>query len=429
MKKSTKWILCFLTALAVSGTAALAACSPTEKESEQSHIEHIDENGDNICDVCGENMGGSSNVTVPEYATPSQDYTYWAGKALTKGELLKEDVTDKEITYQFSSTYTQEGYGTYYMLINMYADGYVRVYQYRGYLFEYAGYWVNDGADLGLWVGVCEYGMGINGLLSIYTYNYSNSLLYSDDATFTFTYSISLGGADGGIYVRAVEFNNQTGEVEYATSQDWVVYVEQVTGESFELLDFTSWTGNDVQETLVAVTMTATDGSGTTRDVLFYDENEYDFGGLGGTWSIEGASLILSQDADNGAEWIVTANDDGSYTLTYDYHNEDGTVFSGTLSAEDFQVLSSSQVATTVTLRFGGNVDGYAMPMEFYTNGTFSIQSGTVMGTWSVENGTLVFSVESLTYDAATATITLNSQVVFSAVLTAEQQEALGLTV
>lgn len=422
MKKSFTKIACLLAAAVfAAGALSLSACE------DKDHTAHIDANGDGLCDECGKKITGSIDPTPtvgPEkytYKTPAREYTYWAGKASTKGDLLKEDESGKEIAYQFSSTYEQEGAGMYYVLVNMYSDGYVRVYQYRGILFEYGGYWVNDGDDTGLWVGVLEYGFQN----TIYTYNYSNNLI-AEDGKFTFTYSISLGGADGGIYVRAVEFNDQSGEVSYATTRDWINYVQGETGENIVRPDFSTWTGNEEKEVLVSVSMT--DKDGTSRKVEFLPDNKTDFGGVGGTWDIIGGALVMSAAEGSESEWIVTVNSDGSYSVTYDYHNADGTVFSGTLSEEDFKTLSSSLTVASVKLYFGGNTESsVTQTIVFAPDGTYSGGDGKISGVWKVENGVFTGD-EVLSYDAESKTLTLSAGAYsFSAVLTDSELTALGM--
>lgn len=438
MKKNVKWLVCLLTAIGVAGSVALSACNnDNDDDNDATHTTHVDADNDGKCDECGADMGSAGtdpdenpddgDEQTPEYLTPEKSDEYWAELAETKGNLLKENAAEKEVAYQFAATYTQEGAGTYYVLMNLYADGYVRVYQYRGFLFEYGGYWVNDGEDMGLWVGALEYGLD-NGGVQVYSYDYSNNLTYDSNNTFTFTFSISLGAADGGLYVRSVEFNNLSGEVAYETTQDWIDYVEEETGETFEELDFSGWTGNVVKETLVSVSMT--DKDGTSRDVKFYAENEYDFGGLGGSWQISGGELAITQETDNGAEWTVTGNADGSYTLTYYYHNAEGTVFTGTLSAEDFAALTASQVTATVTLYFGGNTEStVTQTVEFLSDGTYSAAGGQMTGTWKAENGVLTLT-GALSYDAETKALTLSAGTYsFSAVLSADEQDELGLVV
>lgn len=413
MKKTFKKIICLLAATVFAvGTFSLSSC----------------ENGEHNSPTPTPTPSVTPTPTPePEkytYKTPTREYTYWAEKASKKGDLLKEDESGKEISYQFTSTYNQEGSGLYYVLVNMYADGYVRVYQYRGILFEYGGYWVNDGDDTGLWVGVLEYGFNNDGTI-VYTYNYSNSLI-AEDGKFTFTYSISLGGADGGIYVRAVEFNEKSGEVAYKTVQDWINYVQKETGENVKRSDFSTWTGNEEKEVLVSVSMT--DKDGTSRKVEFLPDNKTDFGGVGGTWDIIDGALVMSAAEGSEAEWIVTANSDGSYSVIYDYHNSDGTVFNGTLSAEDFETLSSSFTVASVKLYFGGNTESsVTQTIVFAPDGTYSVGDGKISGTWSVENGMFIGD-EMLSYDTKSKTLTLSAGTYsFSAVLTDEEIALLGI--
>lgn len=411
MKKTFKKIICLLAATVfAAGTLSLSSC------------ENDDHNFPTPTPTPSVTPTPTPEPEKYTYKTPTREYTYWAEKASVKGDLLKEDESEKEIAYQFASTYEHKSVGMYYVLVNMYADGYVRVYQYRGMLFEYGGYWVNDGDDSGLWVGVLEYGFQN----VIYTYNYSNSLI-AEDGKFTFTYSISLGGADGGIYVRAVEFNEKSGEVAYKTIQDWMNYVQTETGESVVRPDFSAWTGNEEKEVLVSVSMT--DKDGTSRKVEFLPDNKTDFGGVGGTWNVVDGSLVMNVAEGSESEWIVTANSDGSYSVTYDYHNSDGTVFNGTLSAEDFETLISSLTVASVKLYFGGNTESsVTQTIVFAPDGTYSGGDGKISGSWNVENN--VFNGgEALSYNAETKTLTLSAGAYsFSAVLTDSQLTALGIT-
>lgn len=197
-------------------------------------------------------------------------------------------------------------------------------------------------------------------------------------------------------------------------------------------IDFFVWEGNAEEESIVEVEMI--DKDGTNRALEFLSEGKVDFAGIGATWSITGTGdvLTIKSDVENGAEWVVEKNDDGSYSITYDYHNVEGTVFSGVLSAEDLSVLSASQAIAQVTLYFGGNTESsVTTPVTFGHGGVLTHigSEGELNTTWKVENGTLVFGDEIFTYDADTGTLrkAAGGDMFFSAVLTEEQQEALGI--
>ena len=333
MKKSIKWLICLVTALAVSAAiGALAACGGGEKDPPAEHTTHVDADSDGKCDECGEDMP----VTAPEYKTPAKNEDYWLNVSDNKGDIMKENVSEKEISYQFSTIYEHvsntQPTRTYYLLINLYGDGYLRAYQYypEGTLFEYGGYWRNDGTYLT--ARALEYGLAYNGTSNVYTYG-QNIELSMSNGTFTFAFSISLGNADGGLYLRQASFTNQSGAITYATTQAWLDYVGEETGDTVTQPDFSDW------------------------------------------------------------------------------------------------APETESALAEVTLYYGGNTESsVTQPLKFESDGTYTIADGAIEGTLEVNDGVFT-ATGALTYDAATKTITytVSQTQSFSAVLTAEQLEVLGL--
>lgn len=76
----------------------------------------------------------------------------------------------------------------------------------------------------------------------------------------------------------------------------------------------------------------------------------------------------------------------------------------------------------------GAGTSGNSQSLRFFEDGTFNIAYGAIEGTWEVTDGVFT-ATGALTYDAATKTITytVSQTQSFSAVLTAEQLEVLGL--
>lgn len=308
MKKTAKWLVCLLMAVCVSVTLCFTACSNTEEP--PAHTQHVDANNDGKCDECGatmnsqgENPGTDPEPEGPLYKTPTQDADYWGTMSETKGDLMKEDVSEKEIAYQFSTIYNHVSNTAdpraYYLLINLYEDGYIRAYQYYddGILFEYGGYWLNE-EELGngIWMGVLEYGMDMGGTVNVYTYDWSNNILL-ENGTFTFSFSISLGNADGGLYVRQAEFSEMDGKVAYATVQDWFGYLTDETGDTVTGTDFSGWAPNAAEIIAdIALYYNGNTSSSTKQSAKFEAGGKYNIadGQIEGTWAVENGVLTLT---------------------------------------------------------------------------------------------------------------------------------------
>lgn len=296
MKRSAKWLWGVVLSLCLAALFCFTACAPAEE-----HTQHVDADGNGVCDVCGEPMD-TPDPSGPLYQTPTQDADYWGAMSETKGELMKEDVSGKEIAYQFSTIYQHvsntEDPRDYYLLINLYTDGYIRIYQYfdDGFLFEYGGYWVNEGEDMGIWMGVLEYGMEFNGAVNVYTYDWSTNIVL-DNGTFTFSFSISLGNADGGLYVRQAEFSEMDGKVAYATVQDWFGYLTDETGDTVTGTDFSGWAPNAAEIIAdIALYYNGNTSSSTKQSAKFEAGGKYNIadGQIEGTWAVENGVLTLT---------------------------------------------------------------------------------------------------------------------------------------
>ena len=111
MKKKLIAILALCSCLALGG--ALTAC--TDKPEEQTHTQHVDANGDGVCDECGADMGGST-VEPEEYELTDGvfNWTYQGREQLIKfyedGTFYAKDMSGgaKKGTYKVGSGETLE---------------------------------------------------------------------------------------------------------------------------------------------------------------------------------------------------------------------------------------------------------------------------------------------------------------------------------
>lgn len=163
----------------------------------------------------------------PKYKTPTQDAAHWQG--LSTEELAAEDVSDKAIAYQFTGH--MDGDRAVDLLINLYEDGFARIFQVsNGALtYDYNGYWRNKD-DEGLYFGVSNYaylgednpGYGVaHGDTASVDYSYD---LAEQDGVFSFGCNFCLGFADGGQFVRSTMVEG-TGAVQYTTADEFLTSV------------------------------------------------------------------------------------------------------------------------------------------------------------------------------------------------------------
>ncbi|MNW40667.1 hypothetical protein D3C74_177830 [compost metagenome] len=157
------------------------------------------------------------------YKTPTEDSSKW--QAYTKEQYFAENTEGKEIAYQFvqdSILEPTQGVGIV-VKMNMYTDGFLKVTQTnnRGGTFYYYGYWTNQN-DENLFFGVTSYSLEdeVVGM----DYAYQTTL---DNGQFAFSFNASLGFAEGGQYVRALDIGGD-GSVQYETEEAFSEYASGV---------------------------------------------------------------------------------------------------------------------------------------------------------------------------------------------------------
>ncbi len=164
--------------------------------------------------VNGDNSQQTADAT---FKTPSVDYLVWQDKSYT--EYCAEDVSNKEVWYQFIKMNAELSGRLYDVMINLYDDGLVTIRQYyhpdgtEPYWTTYWGYWANLTENL--YFGTVCHAMNTSGSV-VYGISYSYNLTVSDGTFTPFAVSLAMGFAEGGQYVRSVEFSG-TGSVEYPT--------------------------------------------------------------------------------------------------------------------------------------------------------------------------------------------------------------------
>lgn len=162
--------------------------------------------------------------TDPRYKTPTQDASHWQG--LSAAELAAEDVSEKAVAYQFAGHL--DGDRAVDLLINLYEDGFVRIFQVsNGTLtYDYNGYWRNKDNE-SVYFGVSNYaylgednpGYGVmHGDTATVDYSYD---LIEQDGIFSFGCNFCLGFAEGGQFVRSTVVEGD-GTVQYASADEFL---------------------------------------------------------------------------------------------------------------------------------------------------------------------------------------------------------------
>lgn len=177
----------------------------------------------------------SSAPAASQYKTPTEDPSHW--QSYTPEQYAQEDVSGKNAAYQFTASIVDNGRETN-LLINLYEDGFVRIFQYSGaqLTYEYNGYWRNRD-DEGLYFGVSNYvyqgesnpSYGVEpGDIATVDYSYD---LTAQDGMFSFGCNFCLGFADGGQFVRSMMVEGD-GAPAYAAAEDYAAELSAASGEA-----------------------------------------------------------------------------------------------------------------------------------------------------------------------------------------------------
>lgn len=166
----------------------------------------------------------SSAPAEPKYKTPTQESAHWQG--LSAAELADEDISGKAVAYQFAGH--MDGDRAVDLLINLYEDGFVRIFQVSNsaLTYDYNGYWRNKD-DESLYFGVSNYAYrGEDNPAYNVAYGDTATVDYSydlseQDGVFSFGCNFCLGFADGGQFVRSTMVEGD-GSVQYATVDEFL---------------------------------------------------------------------------------------------------------------------------------------------------------------------------------------------------------------
>ena len=392
--KKWKWILCICLCLCLmagmlSGcylngstfTIYLGEEGSSDSGSGGSDTGDDSDDADSGDDADGDDDDSGSTAT---YLTPTRDYTEW--QEYTSEELVAEDISEKEIAYQFSAEDIELSEREYDVLVNLYADGYAQIRQYYltgGYYVVYYGYWANMNDEY-LYFGIsCHTNSYSTYEGVIYGISYSYTLTIGDDGFETFGLNLALGFAEGGQFVRSYDMSGD-GTVVYATVGEFETQIGWVSTDTDD-------TDDDTDDEEEEVTEVATLSGGYTTIVL-YSDGTYVFAyqsyvSESGTWSYEDG--VFSITTAGGSTYTAEEDEDGTLGFTYTADINSQLADDYTISDEVLALLAGEEEVTEVATLSGGYTT-----IVLYSDGTyvFAYQSYvSESGTWSYEDG--VFSV------------------------------------
>ena len=315
------------------------------------------------------------------YLTPTRDYTEW--QEYSEEELAAEDVSDKEIAYQFSQEDVDLSDRNYDVLVNLYEDGYAQIRQYYldgSYVMVYFGYWANMDDEyiyFGITCHACSYS-SYQGI--VYGISYSYSLTITDGTFDTFGLNVAMGFGEGGVYVRSFDMSGD-GSVVYASASDF----EEQIGYEGDDISVSGSSDEDSGEAEEVATL-----EGTFTEIVLYSDGTYVFSYPGmsltesGTWSYSDGVLTLTTDGGS-----VYSSEDGSLTFTADISSQ----LTDTLEVSDEAIeaieafLSADELVT---------LEGTFTEIVLYSDGTYVFSYAAMgvseSGTWECADGVLTLT-------------------------------------
>lgn len=229
MKSGKLYAAVLATMMLTSAIAGVTGCGSQDNASAKSNTE-VSSNAetDNTTETEETSEQTEAGAT---YKIPTSDVTVWQGYEPEQYEA--EDVSTKEIAYQFVTYYSNEK--NISIMVNLYEDGFARMTQYsegrQGVIdFYYYGYWTSMDDDYIYlnfscysWAGEDDPDNGMaNGDICTVDYAYE---LRETDGVFAFSLNACLGFADGGVYVRSADVTSD-GSVQYQTEEEFVKYAD-----------------------------------------------------------------------------------------------------------------------------------------------------------------------------------------------------------
>ena len=216
-KKDLIVMTCLVLAVAVACTfTGLAVGGAFERE----HTQHVDADGDNVCDICGQTMSGEEGGLKK----PTTSEEVWM--AYSAGQYVAEDVSAKAIAYQFAADGLELSPGRNYgVLITLYEDGFVVLSQAHiesSSVLRYYGYWINND-DESLWFCVMYHAYDASDIKTI-DYSYTLETDAEGDSFVPFDINLALGFADGGQFVRQASIGGDGAQM-YASERDYLIHL------------------------------------------------------------------------------------------------------------------------------------------------------------------------------------------------------------
>ena len=322
--KKWKWLLCIVLSLCLMATM-LTGCylnsstftiylgdSGTTGSSDD---DTGTDNGDDSDDDDDDDDDDSGSTYTTTYLTPTRDYTEW--QEYTSEELVAEDISEKEIAYQFSEEDVILSERNYDVLVNFFTDGFVQIRQYYltgGYYTTYYGYWANMDDEyiyMGISCHTCSHS-SYTGV--VYGISYSYTLTIGDEGFETFGINLTLGFAEGGQYIRSYDMSG-TGEVIYATVEDFETQIGYVSDSDDDDDDDSDDDTDSGEEATEVATL-----EGGYTSIVLYSDGTYVFSystyvSESGTWSYEDSVFSITTAGGN----TITAEEDEDGALSFTY--------------------------------------------------------------------------------------------------------------
>ena len=328
----------------------------------------------------------NENITN-NFLSPSKDVNYW--QEYDHKKFYEEDFSSKKPLYQFTLIDSELSEGRKYdVLINLFEDGEFVISQYgltNKVVMDYYGYWANIDNEY-IYAGISCYSSSTSG--EVYNISYSYNLTKTGNKFDTFGINLSLGFAEGGVYVRNKDITGD-GNVKYNTLKDFeneynltrtdkLPYQEPKNDEEDNTLF--SWT-SDSENYLLTFNK---DGTYLFQFKTASLKEE-------GTWSFVNWKMKIVNSKNQEIEAVM---DNTTHAFTLEYVSGISDRVKRTFTCESSiwgKALGSSGTYKIPTkLLFSWTSDSENYLLDFYNDNTYIFQFKTASlkeeGTWSFVN-------------------------------------------
>lgn len=258
------------------------------------------------------------------YKVPTTEASVWQGYSAE--ELADEDVSGKNIAYQFVESHTDNR--NISVMVNLYEDGFARISQYseggQGVMsYYYYGYWTSVNDEY-IYMGYSAYsyeGQDVpaqnvyHGDIATVDYSYELTL---NDGAFAFSLNACLGFGNGGVYVRSVDMAGD-GSVQYTNEADFIAYADDYwtnySGEQVTVAD----DDIEIPENSIVVETFGPDVSSQISDGFFVTSDAWGpvLMTSGSYAPTDSEDSVFTMTSTTGKPYIITFYANGTYTFEY----------------------------------------------------------------------------------------------------------------